>query len=170
MAAENPLLRFEPGLIIWTWIVFLVLLVVLRRIAWKPLLAALETREKKIHDALEQAEHARHETERVVAENERRISEAIQRSEEIIQQARAEAEHSRQQTLETARTESRRIVEQGMRRLESEQRAAMQEIRGMAADLAIQAAARLVRSSLGEEQQREIVEQFLNELPENRVN
>ena len=55
MQAESALLRFEPGLMIWTIGVFVTLLVVLRAVAWKPLLAALDEREKKIHDALDQA-------------------------------------------------------------------------------------------------------------------
>jgi F-type H+-transporting ATPase subunit b len=170
MDPSNALLRFEPGLMIWTIAVFVVLLIVLRKIAWKPLLQALDEREKKIHEALEQAAKTQRDTENVVAENQRRIDEAIQKSEQIIQQAREQSEHARQQILEEARAESRRIVEQGMRRLEAEQRGALQDIRKMAGDLAIQASARLIQSSLNDEQQREIVEQFLREIPEKTAN
>ena len=166
MTAENPLLRFEPGLMIWTIIVFLVLLVVLRLFAWKPLLKALDEREKKIQEALAQAEETRRKTETVLEENRRRIDEAIQKSEQIVQQARQDAEQVRQRMVGEAKAEARRVTEQGLRRLEAEQHAAMEEIRQVAADLAIQAAGRLIESSLTEQQQRELVDKFLREVPE----
>ena len=169
MAGESALLRFEPGLMIWTIIIFFTLLLVLRWIAWKPILEALDEREKKIDDALQQAQQAQKDTEGVVAENQRRVDEAIEKSEQIVQQARGDAERSRQRILDETKDESRRIVDQGMQRLEAEQRAALAEIRGMAADLAIQAAGRLIQSSLTQPQQREIVEQFLRDVPEKSV-
>ena len=105
----------------------------------------------------------------MAAENKLRIREAIQKSEQIIQQAREAADRSRQQILDETRAESKRIVDQGLQRLEAEQRAALREIRVMAADLAIRAASRLIQSSLTEEQQRDIVNRFLREIPEERV-
>ena len=170
MAGESALLRFEPGLMIWTIIIFFTLLLVLRKIAWKPILEALDEREKKIDDALQQAQKAQRDTEGVVAENQRRVDEAIQRSEQIVQQAREDAVLARQRILDEAKTESRRVVDQGMERLEAEQRAALAEIRDMAADLAIRAAGRLIESSLTETQQREVVEKFLREVPDKSVN
>ena len=98
------------------------------------------------------------------------MDEAIQKSEQIVHQAREDADHSRQRILDEAKAESRRIVDQGMERLEAEQRAALAEIRGMAADLAIQAAGRLIQSSLTETQQREVVDKFLREVPDKSVN
>jgi F-type H+-transporting ATPase subunit b len=164
--AENPLLRFEPGLMVWTVLTFLVLLFVLRKIAWKPLLEALDAREKRIHEALEKAQTAQKEAEQAIAENRRRSEEAMRRAEHIMEQARLDAGRTRQKLIEDARAESQRVVDQGMRRLEAEQRAAMQEVRAVAADLAIRAAGRLIQSSLTEQQQRELVDQFLKEVPQ----
>jgi F-type H+-transporting ATPase subunit b len=169
LAGDNPLLRFEPGLMIWTVIIFVVLLIVLRKFAWGPLLAALDEREQNIKEALEQARKTQRETELVLAENQRRTDEGFKRAEEIVQQARQEAEQMRQRMLEEAKAESRRVTEQGLRRIEAEQRAAMEEIRKMAGDLAIQAAGRLIQVSLSDQQQREIVDKFLAEVPEKRV-
>ena len=169
MGSESALLRFEPGLMIWTVIIFVVLLIVLRKFAWGPLLAALDEREQNIKEALEQAQKTQRETELVLAENQRRTDEGFKRAEEIVQQARQEAEQMRQRMLEEAKAESRRVTEQGLRRIEAEQRAAMEEIRKMAGDLAIQAAGRLIQVSLSDQQQREIVDKFLAEVPEKRV-
>jgi len=165
MGAENPLLQFEPGLMIWTIIVFLLTLVVLGRIAWKPLLQNLDAREKKIHDALTQAEKAREEAEAAIAEARRESREALRRSEEMVAEAKADAERLRERMITEAKVESQRVVQDGLRQLEAEQRLAMQEIRRHAADLAIQAASKLIRSSLDERQQRELVDRFLDEVP-----
>jgi F-type H+-transporting ATPase subunit b len=169
MGSESALLRFEPGLMIWTVIIFVVLLIVLRKFAWGPLLAALDEREQNIKEALEQARKTQRETELVLAENQRRTDAGFKKAEEIVQQARQEAEQMRQKMLEEAKAESRRVTEQGLRRIEAEQRAAMEEIRKVAGDLAIQAAGRLIQVSLSDQQQREIVDKFLAEVPEKRV-
>ena len=168
MGGESALLRFEPGLMIWTIITFVVLLIVLRKFAWGPLLAALDEREQNIKEALEQAQKTQRETELVLAENQRRTDKGFKKAEEIVQQARQEAEQMRQKMLQEAKAESRRVTEQGLRRIEAEQRAAMEEIRGVAGDLAIQAAGRLIQVSLSDQQQREIVDKFLADVPEKR--
>lgn len=169
MASENPLLQFEPGLMIWTVITFLLTLLVLRKIAWGPLLKALDDREKRIDDALTKAEKARKEAEDAIAQARQDSAAALRKSEEMVKQAKVEAEQLRQKMIEDAKAESQKVVEDGLKRLEGEQRAAMQAMRRETADLAIQAAAKLVRSSLNEQQQREIVDGFLRDLPENRV-
>jgi F-type H+-transporting ATPase subunit b len=154
----------------WTVVTFLVLLAVLRKLAWKPLLEALDSREKRIDDALSKAEKAQREAEQAIAENRKRSDEAMRQAEQLIEQARKDAEQTRQKLVDEARAESQRVVDQGMRRIEAEQRAAMQEMRTIAADLAMQAAAKLIQSSLTEQKQREIVDEFLNEVDQKTAN
>ena len=165
----DQLLQFEPGLMIWTIVVFLLTLVVLSKIAWNPLLKALDEREKRIDDALTQAEKAQKEAEEAIAEARADRAAALRKSEEMVQQARAEGEKLRQKLIDEAKAESQKVVEQGLQRIEAEQRAAMDEIRKASADLAIQAAGQLIRVSLDETRQREIVEDFLRRTPETRV-
>ena len=81
---DNPLVQLDPGLFIWTILTFLALLFLLAKFAWKPLLAALEDRENKIKNSLEDAEKAKAELERINA-----------KSEEIIAKARSEAQSIR---------------------------------------------------------------------------
>ncbi|MDE0434804.1 MAG: F0F1 ATP synthase subunit B [Bryobacterales bacterium] len=168
-SGENPLLRFEPGLMIWTVLSFFFLLVALYKIAWGPILKMLDERELKIDDALKQAEKVRAESASAAEETQRKIDEAVQQAQQIVQRAREEADESRRQILDDARAESQRSIDQGLQRLEAERRAALQEIRQTVADLAIRAAGRLIQSSLTERQQREVVERFLNELPGQSV-
>ena len=169
IAAGNPLLELEPGLMIWTVIVFLLTLVVLKKIAWGPLLESLDERENKIHDALSQAQKAQQEAESAINQAREDAAQAVRRSEEMIQQTRTEAGQLRQKMIEEAKAESQKVVDQGMQRIEAEQRAAMQEIRKASADLAIQAAGRLIQSSMTADQQRQIVDDFLRELPDSTV-
>jgi F-type H+-transporting ATPase subunit b len=169
MASENPLLQFEPGLMIWTVITFLATLLVLRKIAWGPLLKALDDREKRIDDALTKAEKARKEAEDAIAQARQDSAAALRKSEEMVKQAKVDAAQLRQKMIDEAKAESQKVVQDGLERLAGEQRAAMQQMRRETADLAIQAAAKLVRSSLSEQQQREIVDGFLRDLPETRV-
>jgi len=169
IAAGNPLLELDPGLMIWTVIVFLITLVVLKKIAWGPLLESLDERENKIQDALSQAQKAQKEAESAIAQAREEGAQAIRRSEEMIQKARGEGEQLRQKMIDEAKAESQKVVDQGLQRIEAEQRAAIQEIRKASADLAIQAAGRLIRSSMTPELQRQVVDEFLRELPDPTV-
>jgi F-type H+-transporting ATPase subunit b len=154
---------------VWTIVTFVVTLLVLRKIAWSPILASLDDREKRIHDALSQAEKAGKDAEEAIAQARADSSAALRRSDDLVKQARVDAEHLRAKMIAEAKTESQKVLDDGLRRLEAEQRAAMQEVRHTAADLAVRAAARLVQSSMTADQQRQIVEEFLRDLPSDRV-
>ena len=167
MGAENALLQFEPGLMIWTIVVFLVTLLVLRKIAWGPLLKSLDEREQRIHDAVSQAEKANQEAAAAIAKAREESSAALRRSEETLKQAKLDAQHVREKMIEEAKTESQKVVDQGLKRIETEQRAALQQVRREAAELAVQAAAKLIQSSMSQAEQRRLVEDFIRELPDS---
>lgn len=161
----DQLLKFDPGLMIWTVVVFVLTLVVLSKIAWGPLLKALDDREKRIHDALTKAEQAQRAAEEAIAQAKSNSDAALRKADDLVKEARVEAQLMRQKMVDEAKAESQKTVEQGLNRIAAEQRIAMGEIRRTAADLAIRAAAQLVKSSMTEQQQREIVEDFLRDLP-----
>ncbi|MBI1354846.1 MAG: F0F1 ATP synthase subunit B [Acidobacteria bacterium] len=169
MDGQNPLLQFEPGLMIWTIVVFFFTLLVLRKIAWGPLLKALDEREQRIQDALSQAEKANKEAEAAIAKAREESAAALRKSEETLKQAKLEGQQLRERMVEEAKAESQKVVDQGLRRVEAEQRAALQQVRREAADLAVQAAAKLIRSSMNADEQRRLVEDFLREAPQARV-
>lgn len=171
MAAENgnALLQFEPGLMIWTAVTFLFTFVALRLIAWKPMLGALDEREGRIRESLEKAEQARTEAERAIAENKANMEASLRRSQELVAEARQEAERVRTQAREEAREEARKIMDDGRRQLETERRAAVAELRREAAGLAIRAAEQLLKKNLEEKENRQLVEDFLDQLPDQPV-
>jgi F-type H+-transporting ATPase subunit b len=162
----DQLLRFEPGLMIWTIIVFLFTLAALSKIAWGPLMKALDDREKRIHDALTKAEQAQRAAEEAITRAKSDSDAALRQADELIKDARVEAQQLRQKMVDEAKAESQKTVEQGLNRIAAEQRIAMAEIRRTAADLAVRAAAQLMKSSMSEQQQRQIVEDFLGDLPD----
>jgi len=166
---ENPLLQFEPGLMIWTVIVFVITLLVLHRIAWKPLLGSLDDREKRIDDALSRADRAQQEAEKAIAQAKEESKEALRRSDEMVKQAKLEGEKLREKILEEAKAERQKIVAEGLKQLEVEQRHAFEEIRRETVGIAIQAASKLVESQMDEAQQRRLVDDFLRDLPADRV-
>ena len=165
MGSENALLQFEPGLMIWTIVVFLITLVVLRKIAWGPLLKSLDEREQRIHDAVSQAEKANQEAAAAIATAREESAAALRRSEETLKQAKVDAQHMREKMIEEAKTESQKVVDQGIKRVQTEQRVALQQVRKEAAELAVRAATKLIQSSLNDAEQRRLVEDFIREVP-----
>ena len=171
MASENgnALLQFEPGLMIWTVVTFLLTFLALRLIAWKPILGALDEREGRIRESLEKAELAKAEAERAIAENRANMEASLRRSQELVVEARQEADRVRTEARQEARQEARKIMEEGRRQLEAERRIAVAELRQEAADLAIRAAEHLLKKRVGERENRRLVEEFLEQLPDQSV-
>jgi F-type H+-transporting ATPase subunit b len=160
------MLKIEPGLLIWTIITFLVLLAVLRRVAWKPLLAALEQREGTIRSSLEDAQRARQEAEQLLAENRRILADANRDASRIIEQGREESERLRTSIAEQAQTEARRLVDEARREITRERQLAVQELKSTAADLALAAAGKLLNKAVTDADHRRLVNEFLDRFPE----
>jgi F-type H+-transporting ATPase subunit b len=159
------MLSIEPGLLIWTIVTFIVLLVVLRKVAWTPLLAALEDREASIRDSLAEAQRARQEAEQLLAENRRILAEANRESARILEQGREEAGRLRTSITDQAHAEARRLVEEARRDITRERQLAVQEIKNTAADLALTAAGHLLGSAVTSGDHRRLVSEFLEEFP-----
>jgi F-type H+-transporting ATPase subunit b len=159
------MLDINPGLIIWTIITFVVLLFVLKKLAWKPLLDALTAREEKIRESLEQAEHARREAQQLIEENQKQMQQAHSEFQRLMREARDEAEKLRARRKQEAEAEARRIVEQGKMEIEREKEAALNMLRSEVADLAIRAAERILDEELDEKKHRKLIDAFLSGLP-----
>jgi F-type H+-transporting ATPase subunit b len=159
------MLSIEPGLLIWTIITFIALFLVLRKVAWRPLLYALEQREETIRTSLDEAQRARQEAERFLAENQRVLAEANRESARIIEQGRTEGERLRASIAEQAQAETRRMLDEARREIDRERQRAVQDLKTTAADLALEAAGHLLSTSVGDEEHRRLVTEFLDRLP-----
>ena len=164
------MLNVNPGLIIWTIVTFVLLVVVLRAVAWKPLLAMLEERETRIQEALEQAEKAREEAQVAAEENRAAVAKAQAESQAAIAEGRAAAERVAQEMRERAQDEAQQMLEQARRTIQQERDQAIQELRNQATDLAILAAGKLLDENLDDERNRKVVDDFIDQIPDSNRN
>ena len=160
----NPLLRVEPGLAIWTLIVFLGLLFVLWRYGWGMMIDKLDARDRAIRGSIEEARAERLEAEKLLFEQKALLDQTRRETASMLQRAQQEAGAERQRLVEQARDEYERILERGREQIDQEKRAAVAEVRQVVADLAIGVAGRLLDKNLDTAGQRELAEKFVGEL------
>jgi F-type H+-transporting ATPase subunit b len=144
---------------------FLLLLYLLNRFLFKPLLARMDERSSKIEKGLEDAEAAARDRELARAEREAAVAEARKESAEMLARANKIAEDTRNEILNDARTEAERVTARAREEIVAEKDRAMAELRAQVADLALAAAGKLVRSEMDGATQRRLVEEFLAEVP-----
>ena len=161
---NNPLVQPDPGLFIWTILTFLILLTLLSKFAWKPLLAALQARQDRISQALEDARRAQDEMERVKRESADIIRQAHVEANAIVTSSRTDAERVREETKQKARTEAAAIVAAAQRQIETEALRARDEIRREAADLAVAIASKLIRRNISVEDNRVMIDEMIGSL------
>ncbi len=161
---DNPLVQVDPGLFIWTILTFLVLLTLLAKFAWRPLLQALAAREETIRKSLADADKARQELERLNQESETIIRQARVDAEAIVTASRADAERLRGELREKARAEADGIVKNAERQIQLETARALEQIRHEAADLSVAIASKLIQKNLTKADNERIIEEALRQL------
>jgi F-type H+-transporting ATPase subunit b len=159
----------NPGLTLWAAITFIVLLFVLGKFAWGPIVKLLDEREKTIREAIDSAKKERAEAERMLAEQKESLVRATREAAEIAKRNQQEVEALRQELTARARKEADELVASARKQIVEEKSKAVVELRGMVADLAIDAASRLVKSSLDDKAQRQLVDDYLKQLPTGRA-
>lgn len=162
----DKLLTPDIGVIFWTIVTFLVVLFILGKFAWKPIIRAIDEREKSIKDDIEKAERTRKEAEELVNTQKKLLEESRKESAMMIEEGKRTAEKAKSDIMEQAKRSEREIVEQGQKKVEQEARKAIQGIKEHAADLAIVVAKKLIVSSMNEKEQKKLVEDYLKELSE----
>jgi len=161
---DNPLLRPDPGLFIWTILTFLLLVALLAKFAWGPLLAALETRQNAIRKSLDDAQRARDELERLNQESARILNQARVEADQIIVSGRADAERLREDLKVKARAEADAIVKSAERQIQLETARALQQIRTEAVDLSVMIASKLIQRNLTKEDNERLIEEALKQV------
>jgi F-type H+-transporting ATPase subunit b len=152
------------GLMVWTLIVFVGAMLLLRKLAWPRITEALEKRQHMIEESIEFAERTKSEAEQLLEEYRERLKEARVQSEEIIARARKAAEVHERDSLEEGRKKREELMAQARRDIEAETRRAIQEIRNEVADLTIMATEKVTRKTLTEDDQQRLVKEALDEL------
>lgn len=162
------LLTPHPGLMVWTIITFVVVLVILKAKVWGPLLEALDERERSIRDALQSADRAREEAQVQQAEHEKRLAEAETQARQIVGEAREAAEKVGQQVVADAKEEAERTVGRAREEIAAEKRKALAELRREVADMAVGAAGAILNAELDAERNRKLADDFIASLPDAR--
>ncbi|HTR82771.1 MAG TPA: F0F1 ATP synthase subunit B [Bacteroidota bacterium] len=161
------MLDINPGLIIWTTLTFLILLFVLSKVAWKPLVNALHAREQGIRDALLKADEARRESERLLAENKAAMAKANEETSRILKEGRELAEQMKNDIVAKAREGARAMMDQAKEDIQREKETALLQLRSEVADLAVTAAEKIIDESLDEAKRKKLVDKTLQSLPNN---
>jgi F-type H+-transporting ATPase subunit b len=157
----------NPGLIIWTIVTFVLLLIVLRKFAWKPLLAALHDRESSIRGTLEHAENTKAEAERILEENRAQLAKAGEEAKKVLAEGRALGEKLKNEIVEQANAQSRRMVDQARLEIERDKDAAIAQLRGEVATLALEAAGKILNETLDARKHKALIDESLSNLPKN---
>lgn len=160
----NPLVQPDPGLFIWTIVTFLVLLGLLAKFAWGPLLRALETRQEMIRKSLDDAQQAKQELERLQHESAQIIRQARVEAEAVVSQSRSDAARLKEEMRQKAKAEADAIVRSAERQIQLETQRALQQIRHEAVDLSVMIASKILRRNLSKEDNEKLIEEALKQV------
>jgi F-type H+-transporting ATPase subunit b len=160
------IMELNPGLTLWTAITFLLLIVVLAKFAFGPIVKMLAERERSIRDAIDQAKKERAEAERMLADQKASLAAAQREAAALAQKSRQDVEALRAELTANARKEADQLVATARQQIVEEKAKALSELKAQVADLAIDATRRLIQSSLDEKSQRALVEDYIAKLPE----
>ena len=161
---KGGLLSVNPGLTIWTIIIFLIVLAILSRFAYPKILGAVEAREAHIAQLTEAAERDRAEAAALAAENRRLVEDTRARVHGALDEARVQGEKMRAEVLEAGRREQQELLERARRDIATEREMALDSVRRDAVTIAMAAAEKLVRRSLDTEDNRRLVREYLGQL------
>ena len=161
---NNPLVQPDPGLYIWTIATFLVLLGLLARFAWRPLLDALEQRQEVIRKSLDDARQARQELEQVKTEAARLLSEARVEAGEIVSRTRSDAARFADEMKVKARADADALVKHAERQIDMQTTRAMESIRREAVDLSVAIASKILRRDISKEDNERLIQDTLKEM------
>ncbi len=154
----------KPGLIIWTWITFIVVLFILRRFAWGPLFKAVDDREKNIAQAIEAAKLGKLEVEKLLGEQKQLVATAQREAAESVRKTQADLDKFREELMAKARKEAEDLKVDARRTIEEERVKAVSEVRGEAVKLAIQVAEKLLAERLDDPKHQQLAQQFVSDL------
>ncbi|MBN1299785.1 MAG: F0F1 ATP synthase subunit B [Melioribacteraceae bacterium] len=165
--SSGGLLDVNPGLIVWTGITFLLLLYMLFKMAWKPILNSLNEREQSIKDSLEKADKAREEAQKIFEENKSDLAKAEAEARKIIAQGREYSEKIKEQMLTESKQQAQKMIDEAKAEIDRKNQEALNKLKEQVVSLAVNASEKIIRESLDKEKHGKIVEKYLEDLSKN---
>jgi len=164
-SASANILTPNGGLMVWTLVIFIVLLIVLGKFAFGPITEQVRKREQALTDALASAKHDREEAATLLAEQRKQLEAARDEGQKLIADARTAADRSRQDLVNQAHAQQTEILHRTKEEIRGERDKAIAELRREAVDLAILGAGKVIEKNLDDRTNRELVEKFLASVP-----
>ncbi|MBS1542959.1 MAG: F0F1 ATP synthase subunit B [Bacteroidetes bacterium] len=162
------LLTPGTGLIFWQLVVFLALVFLLAKMAWKPILSGLKERETSIQDALDAAEKAKSEMAALKSDNEKLLREAREERDKILRDARSAASRLQDEAQAVAKKSADKIIEDARAAIQTEKQAALRDVRNQVAQFSLEIAEKVIRKNLaGDKEQKELAETYIKDLKMN---
>ncbi len=158
---NNPLVQLDPGLFVWTILTFLVLLGVLAKFAWNPLLKMLKDREDLIRSSLEDAEKAQTELANLNAEREEIINKARSEAQSILSEGKVAASKLKDETLKAAKDQAKSILTDAEKQIRIEKHKAIEEIKSEVVDLSLSVATKLIKKNISREDNQALIDESL---------
>ena len=161
---EKLINEFSLGLFVWQTLLFVLLILLLKKFAWKPILNAVNDREEGIKNALAEADKARQEMQNINADNERILKEARTERDSMLKEARDIKNNLIEEAQEEAKAQGNKLIEQAKSTIQSEKLAAIAEIKNQVAELSMNIAEKVVKDELSnKDKQLKLVDQMLKE-------
>jgi F-type H+-transporting ATPase subunit b len=167
--AKGGLVSLQLNLMFWTLGIFLILYVILRRFAFGPIAAAVESREKALEAAISAAKSDREAAAKLLAEHQSQIEAARGEAQKLIADGRAVAEKMRSDLLEQTRREQQDMLERARREIDAEKDRAIAQLRREAVDLALAGASKVIEQNLESQKNRQLVESYLASISNVKV-
>ena len=167
-AAMSGPFSLEPGLIIWTWVVFVALFWLLKRFAWPAILRTTEEREHRIRTQLEEADRLNREAQAALEEHRALLSGARQEAHQLLQDAKSASEKEREALLRRTREEQELVLDRAKKEIAAERERALMELRREAVDLSLAAASKLIGGRFAAADDRKLIEDYLASLGDQR--
>ena len=167
---EVNLFAGDLGNAIWTLVIFILVIVVLGKFAWGPLLSALQQREQFIRSSLQEAKDDREAAEARLQEYELRLQEAAAEATQIVEQGRQDADKAKVRIEETARTEADKLVDRAKREIDLARQAAIKDLYATSAGLATDIAGKVLKRELSPRDHERLIQESIEELDQQDRN
>jgi F-type H+-transporting ATPase subunit b len=154
----------KPGLMFWTLVTFLLVAFILRRVAWGPIIKAVDEREKSITSSIESAKRERAEAEKLLAEQKTAIAAARQEAADMMRKNQTEMDKFRDELMAKARKEAETLKKDAEVAIDEEKKKAIAELKQQSVNLAIQIAEKLLEQELDQAKQKALAEKFIAEI------
>ena len=164
------LFRIDPGVVIWTWIAFILVLIVLGKSTWKIIIKGLNARAEKIQDDLKEAEKIRETAKKSLAAYREQIDNAKSEANSIIENARVEAGRVRETIIRAAREEAEANKNKIMLEIDREKEEVTNDMRKQAVDIAVIMAEKILKRNITKEDNQALIDEFINNVEkENKL-